>query len=439
MSDLPADWLDHSARVHPRRIALADPGGELTYAELRVRAGAVASALAAAGVGAGDPVAIESPAGIAHAVALHGAILAGAVAQSLPPSGRDGVDVAPGACFVDHDDVDRAIAAAGAWPAIRRPPRQPLTRVLSSGTTGAPKPVELSGANHLWSALASGLRLGVEPRDRWLCCLPLNHVGGQTILLRSALYGTAAEVHPGFDLERVAAALATGRISIASLVPTQLVRLLDAGAAVERPRLLLVGGGPLADDVLAEGEARGATVVQTYGLTEACSQVCTLAPGEAREHAGSAGRPLLGVEVRVTDGEILVRGPNVAPAAVATDGWLHTGDSGRIDEEGFLRLEGRREDLIVSGGENVRPERVEDVLRTHPGVADAAAVGVDDREWGQRVEAHVVRAADAAPSEAELLEHARRHLVRHERPKRIHFRPELPRTASGKLQRRLLR
>ncbi len=439
MSEFPSDWLDHGVRLHRRRIALADPGGEISYVELRARAEAVAASLAAAGVGSGDPVAIDLPAGIAHAVALHGAILAGAVAQSLPPTGRAGIDIAPGARFVDRDDVDRAVAAGGEWPTIRRSAREPLTRVLSSGTSGAPKPIELTHANHLWSALASGLKLGVDPGDRWLCCLPLNHIGGQTILLRSALYGTAAEVHPGFDLERVAAALATGRISIASLVPTQLVRLLDAGAAVERPRLLLVGGGPLAGDVLAEAEARGATVVQTYGLTEACSQVCTLAPGEAREHAGSAGRPLLGVEVRVTDGEILVRGPNVAPAAVATDGWLHTGDSGRIDEEGFLRLEGRREDLIVSGGENVRPERVEDVLRTHPGVADAAAVGVDDREWGQRVEAHVVRAADAAPSEAELLEHARERLDRHEVPKRVRFRERLPRTASGKLQRRLLR
>lgn len=438
MSELPADWLDHCARMHPRRIALADPDGELSYAELRTRAGAVASALAAAGVGVGDPVAIELPAGLDHAVALHGAILAGAVVQSLPASGRDGIDVASGARFLDRGDVARAVDAGGEWPAIRRSPRAPLTRVLSSGTSGTPKPVELTHANHLWSALASGLRLGVDPGDRWLCCLPLNHVGGLTILLRSALYGTAAEIHPGFDLERVGAALASRRVSVVSLVPTQLVRLLDAGAPVELPRLLLVGGGPLPADVLAEAEERGATVAQTYGLTEACSQVCTLAPGEAAERPGSAGRPLLGVEVRIADGEILVRGPNVAPLARGTDGWLHSGDLGRLDEDGFLHLEGRREDLIVSGGENVRPERVERVLCSHPEVTDAAVVGAADREWGQRVEAHVVLARGAALTEADLLAHARKRLGRHEIPKRVRFRERLPRTASGKLQRRLL-
>ncbi|MCB0866437.1 MAG: AMP-binding protein [Solirubrobacterales bacterium] len=438
MSEIPTDWLDHSARVHPRRVALADAREEITYLELQRRARAVASELALRGIGSGDPVAIDLPAGIPHAVALHGAILAGAVAQSLPATGREGVDVAPGARYVEAATVERALKRDGTWPSIRRPPRKPLTRVLSSGTSGAPKAVELTQANHLWSALASGLKLGVEPGDRWLCCLPLNHVGGLTILLRSALYGTAAEIHEGFDPERVASAFAGGAVTIASLVPTQLVRLLDIGAAVERPRLLLVGGGPLPLDVLAEAQARGARVVQTYGLTEACSQVCTLAPGEAQEHPGSAGRPLLGIEVAVEAGEIRVRGPNVAPGAKAADGWLHTGDLGRMDEDGFLYLEGRRGDLIVSGGENVRPVRVEDALRSHPGVADAGVVGEDDREWGQRVVAHVVTAPGAEVSEEELLDHARGSLARHEVPKQVRFREELPRTASGKLQRRLL-
>ena len=440
MSEIPTDWLDHSARVHPKRVALSGPHGddEVSYAELRARARAMAAALAEGGVGSGDPVAIDLEAGIPHAVALHGAILAGAVAQSLPPGGRDGADVAPGARYVDAGMVAAAEAAAGTWPTIRRPPREPLTRVLSSGTSGNPKPVELTHANHLWSALASALKLGTEPGDRWLCCLPLNHVGGQTILLRSALYGTAAEIHPGFEASRVAEAFEARRVTVASLVPTQLVRLLDAGAPVEAPRLLLLGGGPLPLDVLEEAQGRGATVVQTYGLTEACSQVCTLTPAEARAHPGSAGKPLLGVEVRIDDGQILVRGPNVAPGAKAADGWLHTGDLGRIDDEGFLFLEGRRSDLIVSGGENVRPERVEDALRSHPGVADAGVAGEEDREWGQRVVAHVVRTGDPTITEEEILDHAKRTLARHELPKLVRFRDELPRTASGKLQRRLL-
>ena len=427
-----------SARVHPERLAVADGDERLTYADLRSRAGGLAAVLADDGVGHGDPVAIDLPSGIGHAVALHGAILAGAVAQSMPPAGRAGVEVADGARFVDAGTLRRAGDGAGGWPTIHRDPGDPLTRLLTSGTSGDPKPVELSTANHLWSALASALNLGSEPDDRWLCCLPLNHVGGLTILLRSVLYGTGAMIHDGFDTDRVAAELETGEISIVSLVATQLVRLLDAGAAVERPRLILLGGGPVAPDVLAEALGRGATVVQSYGLTEACSQVCTLAPVQARTHSGSVGKPLLGMEVRVEGGEIAVRGPNVARRARDADGWLHTGDLGRLDADGHLWVEGRRSDLIVTGGENVRPDRVEAVLRSHPGVGDVAVAGHDDREWGQAVVAHVVRAPGSSVTAAELIADVRGALARHEVPKRVEFIDELPRTGSGKLQRRRL-
>ena len=438
MLDTPTDWLDHSARVHPERLAVADREESITYAELRERAVALAGALASGGVGSGDPVAIDLPAGVEHAVALHGAILAGAVPQSMPPGGRTGVVVAEGARFVDSATLARARDFTEVWPTIHRPPRAALTRVLSSGTSGEPKAVELSTANHLWSALASALNLGTESGDRWLCCLPLNHVGGLTILIRSAIYGTAALIHDGFETDRVAAALADDGVSVVSLVATQLVRLLDAGAAVARPRLILVGGGPVPADALEEALGRGATVVQTYGLTEACSQVCTLAPAEARSRAGSAGRPLLGVEVRIEEGEILVRGPNVARGARAADGWLHTGDLGRIDDEGYLWVEGRRSDLIVTGGENVRPDRVESVLRRHRGVADVAVAGHDDREWGQVVVAHVVREPGSGIGAEELIAHVRGTLDRHEVPKRVEFVAELPRTTSGKVLRREL-
>ncbi len=436
MREAPTDWLDHSARTHPGTVALRAEGETLDYEALRVQAGSVAAALADAGVGIGDPVAIDLPAGIPHAVALHGSILAGAVVQSMPPRGRDGVDVAPATTFLSESWVDSARGRDEAWPSFSRHPALPLTRVLSSGTSGDPKPVLLTAGNHLWSALGSALNLGVEREDRWLCCLPLNHVGGLTILLRSAIYGTGAVVHAGFDADGVAAAIEDGDAGVVSLVPTQLVRLLDADAPVDVPRLLLIGGGPVPIDVLEEAIGRGATVVQTYGLTEACSQVCTLGPGEATERVGSAGRPLPGTDVTIADSEILVRGPTVAPAAIADDGWLHTGDLGRLDADGYLWVEGRRDDLIVSGGENVRPHRVEEALLSHPGVADVAVAGREDREWGQVVTAFVVAADD--PDGDELIEHARTRLEPHEVPKRIEFVPELPRTGSGKVLRRLL-
>ena len=435
MHEAPTDWLDHSARAHPDTIALSGDGESLDYEKLRDEAGSVAAALADAGVGIGDPVAIDLPAGVPHAVALHGSILAGAIVQSMPPAGRDGVDVAPGTTHLDEAWVARARARREPWPSFSRHPALPLTRVLSSGTSGTPKPVLLTAGNHLWSALGSALNLGVERDDRWLCCLPLNHVGGLTILIRSAIYGTGAVIHPRFDVDRVATTLEDGDASVVSRVPTQLVRLLDAGADLDGPRLLLIGGGPVSAEVLEEAIGRGATVAQTYGLTEACSQVCTLGPAEAADRVGSAGRPLPGTEVRIEDGEILVRGPTVAPAALA-DGWLHTGDLGRLDDEGYLWVDGRREDLIVSGGENVRPHRVEAALLAHPGVAEVAVAGRDDREWGQLVTAFVVSADD--PGADELIEHARARLAPHEVPKAIEFVAELPRTGSGKVQRRLL-
>src|SRR6185437_8682871 len=149
--------------------------------------------------------------------------------------------------------------------------------------------------------------------------------------------------------DRVAESLERDRITVVSLVATMLSRLLEAGADLSGPRALLIGGGPALEEALG----RGATVVQTYGLTETCSQVTTLAPADARRKLGSAGRPLLTTHLRIRDGEILVQGPTVAPGRADPDGWLHTGDLGRIDEEGFLYVEDRIDDMIVSGGENV--------------------------------------------------------------------------------------
>ncbi len=210
-------------------------------------------------------------------------------------------------------------------------------------------------------------------------------MAGLQILMRSVIYGTGAVVHDGFDAESVGEALERDGVTLVSLVTTQLIRLLEAGIGLSGPRAILVGGGPVPVDVLEEAIGRGAAVVQTYGLTEAASQVTTLAATDARRKLGSAGRPLLTTHLRIQEGEILVQGPVVAPGCADEDGWLHTGDLGRIDEEGFLYVEDRLGDVIVSGGENVRPAEVEEVLLRHPDVADAAAVARADpsgrRPW----------------------------------------------------------
>jgi o-succinylbenzoate---CoA ligase len=220
---------------------------------------------------------------------------------------------------------------------------------------------------------------------------------------------------------------------VLSLVPTMLLRLLEAGADLSRPRAILVGGGPVPEDTLRAALERDATVVQTYGMTETCSQVTTLAPADARRKLGSAGRPLLTTHVRIEAEEILVQGPTVAPGTADAGGWLHTGDLGWIDEEGFLYVTGRRSDVIVTGGENVMPAEVEAVLLAHPAVEDAAVVGRPDPEWQEAVCALVVQ--DGEVSEGELRDHCAGVLAPFKVPKRIEFVSGLPRTPSGKLLR----
>jgi O-succinylbenzoic acid--CoA ligase len=436
------NWLAQRAETCPDRPAVIDGARTLDYAELESEATAVARRLAALGIRRDSTVAISMPAGADYAVALHALMKLGARALPLDPrlsaEERVPVDAAAEPVFTIETGSDLGSHEADLPLLGELSLDEPCTSVLTSGTAGNPKLVELTYGNHLWSAVGSAFNLGVSPNDRWLCCLPLFHVSGLSILLRSAIYGTTAVVHDGFDLDRVAESLQRDGITLVSVVTTMLTRLLDAGAAIERPRAILVGGGPVPDEVLAEALGLGATVVQTYGLTEASSQVTTLSPADAERKRGSAGRPLLTTHVRIFDGEILVQGPTVAPAALQDDGWLHTGDAGWIDEDGFLWVEGRRDAVIVTGGENVMPEEVEEVLTAHPDVADAAVVGRPDPDWQNAVVALVVSRDGVDPETEELRSWCAERLTPFKVPKRVEFTAELPRAPSGKLLRRQL-
>ncbi len=298
----------------------------------------------------------------------------------------------------------------------------------TSGTTAAPKPVPLTHGNFLASALGSAVALGLDQDERWLCPMPLTHVGGLSIPIRSAIYATTAVLHGRFDTETVLNELMDPHrwITLVSLVPTMLARLLDAG--LDRPpalRWALLGGGPIAPALLARAGEAGVPVAPTYGMTEACSQIATF------------GWPLPGVELRTAgDGELHVRGTIVSPSAGDSDGWLHTGDLAGFDERGRLVITGRKADTIITGGENVAPTEVEDVLLEHPAVADAAVHARPDPEWGERIVATVV-VRDGVAGE-ELQAHCAQRLARFKVPKEIRFAEQLPRTASGKLLRREL-
>jgi o-succinylbenzoate---CoA ligase len=437
------NWLSQRAETCPDRPALLAEGFELSYSQLEAEATTAARRLAARGARRGATVILTLPAGTEYAVLLHALMKLGSIAYPLNPrlaAAEVESEIERAKPVLVCSERGQLTATEADLPLLGEHDLDAThCRILTSGTSGRPRTVALTYGNHLWSAVGAAFKIGVDPGDRWLCCLPLHHVGGLSILMRSVIYGTGAVVHDAFDVDRVAESLRADGVTLVSLVPTMLVRLLEAGVDLSGPRAILLGGGPVPVEVIEEAAGRGASVVQTYGLTEAASQVTTLEPQEAHRKLGSAGRPLLTTHLRIQDGEILVQGPTVAPGCADEDGWLHTGDLGRIDEEGFLYVEDRLDDLIITGSENVAPSEVEEVLLRHPEVVDAAAVARPDPEWQEAVTAVVVLRHGARASADELRRHCAGSLAGHKVPKRFEFTPELPRTPSGKLLRRALR
>jgi O-succinylbenzoic acid--CoA ligase len=464
-------WLSRAASARPNATALETTRGSWSYAQLHGAARAGAAQLAGAGAGRGSRVAIALPAGLELAQAIHACLLAGAVAVPvdlrLSPAERD--VICAGAQVLIDEPLDSARATEGVPAPSRHELDATAVVIHTSGTTAQPRPIELTYGNFLWSALGSAVALGLDPNERWLCALPLSHVGGLSILLRSAIYTTTAVVHERFEEDRVLNALNAEGVTLVSLVATTLTRLLDAG--LERPpalRSALTGGGPVPAALVQRAHAAGVPVSLTYGLTESCSQATTTPvaasspEGEVGETPTTAGPPLFCTRVRIAgndadadgltehaaaladapggQGEILISGPTVAPGSLAADGWLHTGDLGELDERERLRVTGRMSDTIVSGGENVAPAEVEAVLEAHPQVLEAAVLGRADPQWGEAVTAIVVAREGAQLDVEELRAHCAVTLAPYKVPKRVSLSSApLPRTRSGKLLRRELR
>jgi O-succinylbenzoic acid--CoA ligase len=435
-------WLARAAAARPERVALQTPGRSCSYAELLELAVSGAAELAACGAGRGTRVAIELAPGLAFAQALHACLLLGAVAVpvDLRAAEAERARTASAAELHIREPLAERPGHAGSVPERGHDLDAVAVVLHTSGTTSEPRPIELTYGNFLWSALGSSVALGHDRAERWLCTLPLCHVGGLSILLRSCIHATTAVVHERFETERVLRSLREEGVTLVSLVATTLARLLDAG--LEQPpalRCALTGGGPVPAALVRRASLAGVPASLTYGLTETCSQVTTT-PIAAIEDGlvASAGPPLFCTRLRLaSDGEILVRGPTVARSAPAADGWLHTGDLGSIGADGELRVLGRKSETIVSGGENVSPIEVEAVLEEHPRVLEAAVVGRADEEWGEAVTAFVVARDGAELDEQQLRSHCARALAPFKVPKRIlAVTGPLPRTPSGKLLRR---
>ncbi|MBC8292776.1 MAG: AMP-binding protein [Proteobacteria bacterium] len=331
------------------------------------------------------------------------------------------------------------------------------TLLFTSGTAGQARAVFHGWRAHETAAACSRANLGTRERDLWLANLPVHHVSGLSIFVRASIDRVPVVAQPRFDREATLDAIENRGVTLASAVPTMLGRLLDL--LDDRPlrgrlRALLLGGAPCPGSLLTRALRAGFPLLATWGMTETAAQAVTARPGE-KTPPQSCGRPLPGVSVAVRapgspeargsgHGELLVKTPGLmagylndqgkAPIEL-NDHWFATGDLGRVDEQGFVYCEGRRDDLIISGGENVNPSRVEGVLREHEDVLDAAVFGLRHTEWGRQVTARVVLKPGASLSKVALTEWARERLAPFELPRTIEFSDDIPRGPSGKLLR----
>jgi O-succinylbenzoic acid--CoA ligase len=497
------DWLTRCAKNMPQRLAVQCGQVRWNFAELNEQVGRLARQLATAGVSAGSRVALLASNGLAYVACVHALTRLDAIL--VPLNTRLSVaelrwqveDVRAIVLISDAGMAERAREIDTALPRALlqtnspAPDRAEVTLLTSegnpydegevslrklidldaiqvimytSGTTGRPKGVLITYGMQWWNAVGSALNLGHWPDDRWLACLPLFHIGGLSILMRSVMYGISVILLEKFDERAVNQAIRRESVTIISVVAVMLQRMLDAleseGGLASYPatlRCVLLGGGPAPLPLLERCASQRIPVAQTYGLTESCSQAVTLAPADALRKPGSAGRPLLPVQLQILHegrpvqvgepGTIYLKGPTITPgyadrpaetAEAFQDGWFCTGDLGYLDADGYLYVLDRRSDLIISGGENVYPAEVESVLLAHPAVAEAGVCAQADPRWGQVPIAFVKLHPGQHVASSILLEHARQHLAGYKVPRSVTFVAELPRNSAGKLLRREL-
>jgi fatty-acyl-CoA synthase len=482
-----ARWLSDRARTTPERVAIRHLGGELTYAALHRRATRLAAGLAERGLRRGDRLATLTATSPDHVAALFACARLGVILQPIswrlaaPEVAYQLEDAEPALVLAsdEHDELARRAAGSVEIARIGDPtleadgepetdgPRDddPLLLVYTSGTTGKPKGALLTHANCFWTNLSFDRTTGLRDDDVVLQVLPQFHVGGWNVQPLLAWWkGATVVLEPAFDPERALRLIADERVTTMMGVPATYLFLSQepgfADADLASLRLVVVGGAPMPASLLETWQARGVDIVQGYGLTEAAPNVLCLPPEEARRKLGYAGKPYPHVDVALRDpesgvvldgpgvGELLVRGPNVfagywrnpaASEAAFVDGWLRTKDLAERDEEGFYRIAGRLEELVISGGENVYPAEIEEVLHAHPDVVEAAVVGVPDERWGEVCAAFVVLREGATAGEDELRDHCRERLARFKVPRTVTLVEALPRSSMGKVLKDVLR
>ncbi|MCG6876399.1 MAG: AMP-binding protein [Betaproteobacteria bacterium] len=487
-------WIERHAGFTPAKCAIRFAEREVSYAALAARIDAVARALASAGVGSGDRVAflgLNHPEAIAllFACARVGAMLAPLNWRLAPPEHREtladcmpkllvtesafaaGIDgvkqgLPPMQCIALGDTPAwqryEAFLAAGGQATAPRDGRDddPVLLCYTSGSTGRPKGVLLTQHALFYNAVNSTHMHGFTSADRVLTTLPLFHVGGLNILTLPALHaGATVTLHAKFDPEATLDAIEREAITLTVLVPAQIdaLRALPRwnNARLSSLRMITTGSQIVPPRIFGVVHARGVPLVEVYGSTETAPIATYVPASEAGRKAGSAGLPAMHCEIRLADetgadvtpgasGEILVRGPNVmsgywgkpeATAEALRGGWFHSGDIGHFDEEGWLVVDGRSKDMIISGGENIYPAEIENVLAECDAIAEVAVVGRPDERWGEAVVAVVVPKAGKSVTEREVSAALEGRVARYKHPRAVVTVAQLPRTALGKIQK----
>ena len=394
---------------------------------------------------------LVTPDFLGHAQALRGGLptTQWLALASAPAGWRDWMGVAPG---------------SAAKPAVAPAHEAPVLLCYTSGSTGAPKGVALTQGALFFNAVNSVHMHDLTSADRVLTTLPMFHVGGLNIQTVPALHaGATVILHAKFDPDAAFDAIERERVTLAVLVPAQLTAMMKLArwskADLSSLRVLTTGSTIVSQAFVQRVHERGVPLIQVYGTTETCPIAAYLRIEDARRKAGAAGLPALYCALRIvdendsdvpagTDGEILVRGPNVmqgywnAPAATATalrGGWYHSGDIGHVDVEGYLHVVARKYDLIISGGENIYPAEIENVLLEHPAIVEACVVGCPDERWGEAAVAAVVLQPGARLSAADVIAMLDGRIARYKQPRAVRFVDSLPRTALGKVKREELR
>jgi fatty-acyl-CoA synthase len=468
-------WIRDRARTTPARVAIDCRGAETTYAELDERSELLASGFLEAGLLPGDRVATLTGTSAEHVVVFFACAKAGLILMPLntrlarPELAYQLADAEPAVLLCSDEYTETATAlhprTAGLEEFVsdrHKPLSGPadddgLLLVYTSGTTGQPKGALLTHANCFWTNLSFDRVVGVSGEDTVLQVLPQFHVGGWNVQSLLAWWkGATVVLEPAFDPARALKLIAKKHVTTMMGVPaTYLFMSQDPGFAsadLWTLRRAVVGGAPMPEALLETWHERGVDVVQGYGLTEAAPNVLCLPPEDAARKRGYAGKPYPHVDVALrdpesgdlldgaTEGELVVKGPNVfagywrnaeATAAAFADGWLLTGDIAARDDEGYYRIVGRTKDMVISGGENVYPAEIENVLHEHDAVAEAAVVGIPDERWGEACLAFVVLRAPV--TEEELLELCRSRLARYKVPRGVRFVESLPRNALDKV------